>query len=118
MQSQFYYWNISVQSTGNGTRHIKPTAIIPLLATQLQENKEMLQRIKLYFSDYNIPDDTYISILREHGLNPYDEYDKDEHKVAMLSSVYAVYTNLKRQLDHGQELILNDIFRELNIPRQ
>lgn len=78
----------------------------------------MLQRIKLYFTNYIVPDDVYISALREHSLNPYDEYDKEQHKVAMLSSVYAVYTYLKRQLDHGQDLILTDIFREMNITRQ
>lgn len=78
----------------------------------------MLARIKIYFSNYIIPDDVYITILREHGLNPYDDYDKDKHKTTMLSVVYAVYAYLKRQVEHGQELILNDIFRELDIPRQ
>lgn len=56
----------------------------------------MLSRLKLYFTHYDIPDDHYINVLNDHGLNPYEDYDKSIHRIAMLECVLQIFTELAR----------------------
>lgn len=56
----------------------------------------MLSRLKLYFTHYDIPDDHYINVLNDHGLNPYADYDKSIHRIAMLECVLQIFTELAR----------------------
>lgn len=57
----------------------------------------MLNRLKLYFTPYPIPDTYYIAVLRAHGLNPDREYDKTKHRIPMLESVIDVLSDLGRK---------------------
>lgn len=56
----------------------------------------MINRLKLYFTNYDIPDEHFISVLREHNLNPCQEYDKSIHRIAMLECVLQIFTELAR----------------------
>lgn len=62
----------------------------------------MLSRLKLYFTHYSIPDDHFISVLREHNLNPYQEYDKSIHRIAMLECVLQIFTELARASNNNE----------------
>lgn len=57
----------------------------------------MLNRIKLYFTNKNIPDARFIQVLQEHGLNPYQEYDKKKHIIPMYESVLQIYKELAQK---------------------
>lgn len=56
----------------------------------------MINRLKLYFTHYDFTDDYYISVLNEHKLNPYQKYDKNVHRIAMLECVLQIFTELAR----------------------
>ena len=61
----------------------------------------MINRLKLYFTHYDFTDDYYISVLNEHKLNPYQEYDKNVHRIAMLECVLQIFTELARQSENS-----------------
>lgn len=61
----------------------------------------MLHRLKLYFTHYDFTDDYYISVLKEHNLNPNQEYDKSIHRIAMLECVLQIFTELARQSENS-----------------
>ena len=65
----------------------KPTFFLPTKIT-------MLKRLKLYFINNNLTDDYFASILRAHNLNPYQDYDKTLHRVAMLQCVVQILSEL------------------------
>lgn len=54
----------------------------------------MLSRLKLYFTPYRISDNYYKYILKRHGLNPYDDYNKNIHRIAMLECVLQIFSAL------------------------
>ena len=56
--------------------------------------KIMLKRLKLYFYNFHLTDDYFASILRAHNLNPYQDYDKTLHRVAMLQCVVQILSEL------------------------
>lgn len=62
----------------------------------------MLNRLKLYFTHYDIPDDHYINVLNDHGLNPYEDYDKSIHRIAMLECVLQIFTELARASNNNE----------------
>lgn len=74
-----------------------------------------LERLKLFLTDFIIPEEELISILRERKLDPYEEYDKYTHKRLMLSCVYATYSYIKAEIQNKQDRILDDILRQLEI---
>ena len=61
----------------------------------------MINRLKLYFTNHDFTDDYYISVLNEHKLNPYQEYDKNVHRIAMLECVLQIFTELARQSENS-----------------
>ena len=74
-----------------------------------------LDRLRLFLINYNISDEELVTILRDRGLNPYAEYDKYTDKKKMLSCVYASYSLIKSEIQRKQDLILNDILKELDV---
>ena len=62
----------------------------------------MINRLKLYFTHYDFTDDYYISVLNEHKLNPYQEYDKNVHRIAMLECVLQIFTELARASNNNE----------------
>ena len=54
----------------------------------------MLSRIKLYFTPYKISDRYYKYILKRHGLNPCEDYNKNIHRIQMLECVLQIFTAL------------------------
>ena len=64
----------------------------------------MLSRLKLYFTPYRISDEHMKSVLIEHGLNPYETYDKSIHRIAMLECVVEIFKELARASnDHSYD---------------
>ena len=51
---------------------------------------------KEYFSNTN---DVYSAILEENGLDPYDDYAKENDEINMLESVYSVLRMLSNNID-------------------
>lgn len=74
-----------------------------------------LDRLKLFLTNFVIPDSELVSILRDRNLDPYEEYDKHVHKRHMLSCVYASYSYIKADIQSKQDRILDDILRQLEI---
>lgn len=72
----------------------------------------MLSRLKLYFTHYNIPDDHFISVLREHNLNPYQEYDKSIHRIAMLECVLQIFTELARKSENSSYITTIESYKK------
>lgn len=78
----------------------------------------MLSRLKLYFTHHSIPDERFIEVLREHNLNPYQEYDKTIHRISMLECVVQIFKELARvSNDHSYDQTIKTYETDIELLR-